>query len=460
MNLLKKTVVFMPHPPIIIKEIGGDEARGAKETIQGMEKLAKKIREIQPDTIIFVSPHGNAFSDATCILDGDVFEGSFYQFGHEHMTFQKTVEQSLTKKIVEVLQQERINTVLMTKELAQTYNIRTGLDHGVLVPMYFIDQEYDAYNIVHLTPGFTPLTDNYHIGQCIGNVIDDYMRETNQEILIVISGDLSHALKDSGPYAYHPDGQVFDHLVQKAIIEKNVNPLLELTPDFIENAAQCGLRPYLIGFGIMSKVIDVSKIISYEGPFGVGYLTGYLESGGSAQGDKRADAYVKLAKKSIEHYVQTGRKYTFEPEAFPAEFISKESKNKAGVFVSIHKYGQLRGCIGTIQPTQDNVIEEIIYNGISACASDPRFNPVVKSELADLEIKVDVLMPIEAIDDANKLDVSRYGVIVEQGRKRGLLLPNLEGIDSVKEQIHIAKQKAGINEGHYALFRFEVKRHG
>ncbi len=146
-------------------------------------------------------------------------------------------------------------------------------------------------------------------------------------------------------------------------------------------------------------------------------------------------------KKSIEHYVQTGRKYTFEPEAFPAEFISKESKNKAGVFVSIHKYGQLRGCIGTIQPTQDNVIEEIIYNGISACASDPRFNPVVKSELADLEIKVDVLMPIEAIDDANKLDVSRYGVIVEQGRKRGLLLPNLEGIDSVKEQIRIASKK-------------------
>ena len=459
MNTLNKIVMFMPHPPIIIKEIGGTEVEKARDTIHGMQTLALKVSHIQPDTIVFVSPHGNAFTDATCIFDGDKLEGDFKQFGAPEIGAKKTVNRSLTHKILEKLNQENIKTVQMTKALAKKYNIRNGLDHGALVPMHFIDYEYDTYDIVHITPGFTSLAQNYLIGQHIEQIINDYTRETGQVVLVIISGDLSHALKDSGPYAYHSDGPRFDACIQKAIQEKKVKPLLEMSPEFVDNAAQCGLRPYLIGFGILGEQIDRSEMISYEGPFGVGYLTGFIEEKKIDSKKKRMDEYVRLARKSIECYVKTHTKYIFEKEKFSDSFVQEALKQRSGVFVSIHKFGELRGCIGTIQGINENIIEEIIYNGISACSSDPRFNPIAKNELEDLEIKVDVLMPIEPIKSEEQLDVNTYGVIVEQGQKRGLLLPKLEGVETVKKQVEIAKQKAGIYKGSYALFRFKVERH-
>ena len=135
-------------------------------------------------------------------------------------------------------------------------------------------------------------------------------------------------------------------------------------------------------------------------------------------------------------------------------------KNKAGVFVSIHKNGQLRGCIGTILAVAKNIGEEIILNAISACSRDPRFDPVRADELAYLDISVDVLSIPEKIASKDDLDVKRYGVIVSQGNKKGLLLPDLEGIDDVDEQVSIAARKGRIDlQKPYQLERFEVFRH-
>jgi AmmeMemoRadiSam system protein A len=133
-------------------------------------------------------------------------------------------------------------------------------------------------------------------------------------------------------------------------------------------------------------------------------------------------------------------------------------KDKAGVFVSIHKFGSLRGCIGTFLPTTDSIAEEIIQNAISASTKDPRFRPITKDELPYLEVNVDVLSkPVPTTKE--ELDPKKYGVIVTQGYKRGLLLPDLDGVDTIDEQISIAKQKAGITTGEIELQRFEVIRH-
>ena len=133
---------------------------------------------------------------------------------------------------------------------------------------------------------------------------------------------------------------------------------------------------------------------------------------------------------------------------------------RAGTFVTLKKFGQLRGCIGTISPTAANIAEEIIQNAISAAVRDPRFPPVTASELKDLVYSVDVLGDTENIESPDQLDVKKYGVIVSSGHKRGLLLPNLDGIDNVEEQISIAMQKAGIRKGEKtSLQRFEVVRH-
>lgn len=165
---------------------------------------------------------------------------------------------------------------------------------------------------------------------------------------------------------------------------------------------------------------------------------------------------LQLAKKAIQAYLKNGE--IFDPQV---KFKSLNSQ-KAGCFVSIHLKGsnELRGCIGTILPTCKNLAYEIINNAISACR-DPRFLPISKEEIANLDISVDILSAPEPIDSEKLLDTKKYGVIVKSADGRtGLLLPDLEGVDDVGYQLEIARQKAGIlpNEK-VSLFRFQVHRY-
>lgn len=162
---------------------------------------------------------------------------------------------------------------------------------------------------------------------------------------------------------------------------------------------------------------------------------------------------VRLAKEAVELFVRDGA--VLKPEA-----ASPELQARAGVFVSLHKRGDLRGCIGTFEPTRKNVAEEIVANAISSATHDPRFSPVRPNELVDLDYSVDILTRPEPVDGVDQLDARLYGVIVEAGWRRGLLLPDLEGVDTAEQQIEICRMKAGIGAGEpVRLYRFEVKRY-
>lgn len=470
------SVFFMPHPPIIIPEIGGGQENMAIKTIQGMRELGQFAGKIKPKTIIYVTPHGNSFSNGTCILDENVLDGNFCDYGYPDIRFSKKVNRFLSTEIFNAFERADYIAVLMDKKLGREYGVKVCLDNGIMVPMHYIDQYYNDYEMVHITPGFTSLRENYYLGQLIQSVI----KEVDESVLLVCSGDLSHALMDEGPYDYHPSGDIFDKKIQQAIIDCDPLSLITMDNNIIEEAGQCGLRSFLIGFGYVDGVGHESKVISYEGPFGVGYLTGFLKENINKKNpsllkkiDKYAidlyekknsqeDDYIKLARKSIETYVKTFKKLNFEKvkDEFSDDFIEEVKDERSGVFVSIHTQGNLRGCIGTIYPSQDFLIEEIIYNSISACSKDPRFNAVEEWELLQIDIKVDVLGEPECIQSLEQLDVVKYGVIVEKGSKRGLLLPNLEGINSVDEQIEIAMNKANINSKEdMKLYRFQVIRH-
>ncbi len=163
---------------------------------------------------------------------------------------------------------------------------------------------------------------------------------------------------------------------------------------------------------------------------------------------------VELAKKTVEEYVRNGT-----VPSLPKE-LSPEMKAKAGVFVSIKKKGNLRGCIGTFIPYTENVASELIKNAISAATQDPRFEPVKEDELNDLQYSVDVLSPPEKVSNISDLDPKKYGVIVVHGSRKGLLLPDLEGVDSAEEQLRIAKMKAWIGPDEKVdIFRFTVSRY-
>ena len=225
--------------------------------------------------------------------------------------------------------------------------------------------------------------------------------------------------------------------------------------------------------GALDRREVIARRLSYEGTFGVGYgICEYLVQGENTHRNfkekheekerqrvkeemERQDAYVRLARRTIEHYART--KDVLEvPEGLPEEMY----KTCAGVFVSIKENGSLRGCIGTVQPAESSLAREIIYNAVSASSRDPRFSPIEPEELDRLTITVDVLGEVEKAGSLEDLDVKRYGVIVSNENGRGLLLPNLDGVDTVQEQIDIAKQKAGIGEQEeIQLERFQVVRH-
>ncbi|MEK6591060.1 MAG: AmmeMemoRadiSam system protein A [Nitrospinota bacterium] len=163
---------------------------------------------------------------------------------------------------------------------------------------------------------------------------------------------------------------------------------------------------------------------------------------------------VQLARETIELYIKTGKILS------PPSNLTDEMKGRAGTFVSIKKYGELRGCIGTFSPTQPNIAAEVIQNAISAATRDPRFPSVTPEELDVLYISVDVLTEPEKISSPDELDPKRYGVIVSKGWRKGLLLPDLEGVNTVEEQISIARRKAGILPGEEVeLMRFKVIRY-
>lgn len=169
---------------------------------------------------------------------------------------------------------------------------------------------------------------------------------------------------------------------------------------------------------------------------------------------KESHPLVKLAKDAIKEYVKNRRIIK------PPDDLAEEMKGQAGIFVSLKKRGQLRGCIGTFAPTAKNIAEEVIHNAISAATRDPRFLPVAPSELEEIDYSVDVLSEPEKIAGHEELDPKRYGVIVKCGMRKGLLLPDIEGVDTVEEQINIARSKAGIYpDEDVELYRFEVKRY-
>jgi len=243
--------------------------------------------------------------------------------------------------------------------------------------------------------------------------------------------------------------------------------------DFCDNAAECGLRSFIIMAGALDGKAVKSELLSYEGPFGVGYAVAAFEITGdddTRQFDRiynekeeqrlnrlkeNEDEYVRLARKSLESYILHNKKI-YRLDDLPKEMLNQ----KAGVFVSLKMNGQLRGCIGTIAPTTDSIADEIIQNAISAGLEDPRFSPVSERELDKLEYSVDVLGVSEPIKSMAELEPKKYGVIVSKGYKRGLLLPNLEGINTPQEQVNVALKKAGIKpDEDYEMERFEVIRH-
>lgn len=428
---------FAPHPPIILSEVGKGKEQEAKKTTEGMQQLARKIAELAPQTLVVLTPHSNA-SGILTIASNHHWNGSLSKFGYTDIQLTTQNNLSLVNRIT-----EEIGLSRRTLEM----------DHGTLIPLHYIQKEYNAFNVVLI--GVGPHRSEALLS--VSNHLGTLFQKQNEKILIVASGDLSHRLKEEGPYGWHPAGPMFDALVVKAFRENNLNQLKKIEPKIRENAAECGLNPFLVAYEMVQGSYGEMELISYEGPFGVGYLTAFLHCQQESN-----HPYVQVAREAVHQYIRTGKEIDSEKsltKILEKNWLKENLKKQAGVFVSLHLYGNLRGCIGTIMPAYDNLIDEIIQNAIASATKDPRFPHVELEELNDLSVKVDVLGEMEGVESTESLDPQKYGIMVESAYKRGVLLPDLEGIDTVAKQLEIVKQKAGIGQDEaMTIYRFEVQR--
>ncbi len=453
---------MVPHPPMIIPDIGKGSEKQIAETTRAYEKVADEIASLEPETIVITSPHSVIYSDYFHISPGRSAEGSFRQFRASKVCFSEKYDTELVSRIC---------------ELADEVNFPAGtlgerdqeLDHGTMVPLWFIRKKYQSGNIVRIGLSGLSLADHYRLGKIIARAAD----ETGKRVVIIASGDLSHKLQEYGPYGFSKEGPEYDRRIMDVCSRAAFGELFDFSETFCDKAAECGHRSFVIMAGAFDGLCVNARMLSHQDVTGVGYgictfhpgeksddrlfLKKYLEKIEKECREKAAnsDPYVRLARASVESWVRD-RKRIAVPELLPDDMLLR----RAGAFVSLHKNGQLRGCIGTILPSRKCIAEEIIYNAISACSRDDRFSPVTPEELSSLEISVDILGEPEPVDSAEELDVKKYGVIVSHGLRRGLLLPNLDGIDTVDEQIAIARRKGGISADEpYTLQRFEVVRH-
>ena len=453
---------MVPHPPMIIPQIGRGTEKQIQETIDAYRNVAREIASLKPETIIISSPHSVMYSDYFHISPGKNAAGDFSSFRAREVRFQESYDEELVSRICFLSDSENFP--------AGTLGERDrALDHGTMIPLYFIRQFYSGFHLVRLGLSGLPLADHYAFGRIIQQAVEDLDRRA----VFIASGDLSHKLQSYGPYGYAKEGPQYDARVMDVCSRAAFGELLDFDEAFCEKAAECGHRSFVIMAGALDGRAVEARQLSHQDVTGVGYgicvfhpagldeSRHFLEQQGngselSSNGAfVSSDPYVKLARESLESYILS-RKILNVPQDLPADLTSR----RAGAFVSIHEHGQLRGCIGTISPARSNLAEEIIYNAISASTRDPRFRPIRKEELPFLEINVDVLGEPEDIESEDDLDVKRYGVIVTNGLRRGLLLPDLDGVDTVRQQIAIAKQKAGIASFEkVSLQRFEVVRH-
>jgi len=443
-----------PHPPIIVHEIGLGRERGTQKTIDALEQVAREMAQHQPETAILISPHGPAQPDAFAILVGPRADGSLAAWDAPQVTFAFENDVEAASLIREEAQRAGVSLEPLERWRHRDSTGRwcDGLDWGCTVPLYYLRPGLAEAKLVPLCISYLEPQQHFALGQAVARASE----RLDKRVVIIASADLSHSL------AYGPMGALFDEMIERAIAEWDVRTVLEMDVSFRHEAAEDAVPSLSFLMGALDGLTVKPRVLSYEGPFGVGYLVAAIDIEGATEAEKPSASpgaeagshpLTRLAREAVETFVRHGR--VIEPEELSGEMLER-----AGAFVSIKKRGELRGCIGTLEATQANLALEVVRNAIDSATRDPRFQPVAPEELDQLSYSVDVLSPTEPVAGPEELDPKRYGVIVRLGLRRGLLLPDIEGVNTVEEQIAIVKTKAGIlPEESPELLRFTVRRY-
>lgn len=437
----------------MVPEVGREAIAEVRGSIDAMAELTRRIIQSGAETVVIISPHAPLSPDAFVAYHSQQLHADFANFRAPGTTVEFPIDEELLAGIV-------------TAAAAANYEVPAlegyKLDHGTAVPLYFLDRNGWQGQIVAMGYSFLSNQDHLKFGECIREAAESVGRA----VAFIASGDLSHRLKPEAPAGYNPSAFLFDEQVVDALSGNTPGQIIDIDPNLRRAAGECGYRSILVALGLTQSLPADCEVLHYEAPFGVGYLVAQLtnvkadsarEAGllTIAEHTSLEEELPALARSAVETFIRKGRQISVPENA--AEILAA----RAACFVSIKTLGgDLRGCIGTIEPVKERLGDELVANAISAATRDPRFSPVQENELSNLKYSVDILSAPEPATVAD-LDPAVYGVIVEDeaGLLRGLLLPAIDGVETVEQQVNIAARKAGIAPGTpLKLSRFRVDR--
>ncbi|HVU36535.1 MAG TPA: class III extradiol ring-cleavage dioxygenase family protein [Opitutaceae bacterium] len=426
---------LMPHAPILVRGIGRHHRAQVRATIAAMAEVARHAVAARPDAVVVVSPHSPRSGDAFGLWYGARLTGTFEQFGYSGDKVDLPFDRALAESIEAEAARRGVRTWRIEEDT---------LDHGATVPLSFLRAaEWRGPTVI----AGLPEPGSGHLDE-FGRAIAAAACLVGRRVALIASGDMSHRLLPSAPLGYAEEGPRFDRLFVDLLRHGNPKAIQRIDAELLESAGEDVVEPTRVvlaasGFGTQHR-----SVLSYEGPFGVGYGVAILsepdEAAGPATGalPRVLTTFAELpslARASVTAYLQGG------PEAAPCTAADELAENH-GVFVTLRlSDGELRGCQGVTSAPAGNLVSLTWEVARGAAFRDTRFSPLGADELPFVHFSISILSALEPVVSLAELDPAHYGVLVatDDGR-RGLLLPGIAGIDTIAEQLDIARQKGGI----------------
>jgi len=443
----------MPHAPILVPEVGRERLQPAAASVAAMKLAATRLAARQPQAVVVISPHSPRKSGAFGLWGGSRLWGSFHQFGAPSVVVELPNDLRLRAEVIVQARQMGLRTWDIPNE---------SLDHGALVPLwYFANAGWSGPTVVLSlnNPGEGQLSE-------LGRALASAVARLNLRVALVASGDMSHRLTPDAPAGYEPRGRDFDDQFIACLRRGAYGELKLLDSDLQELAGEDVLDSTLVGLAAVDWQATGHEVLSYEGPFGVGYGVAVLFDAEAAVARTDEAAQEERCRQVWAETLPRVARDALRAALFETAEIVPPAENdclavRRGVFVTIlGPRGELRGCVGTLSPKCRNVVEETRHAVRAAAFSDGRFAPVTAEEFPGLRLEVHVLAPLEDVASETEFGPGHYGVVVTTADGReGCLLPGIPEVRTVQQQIDLARRKGGIQRGERVrLQRFETAK--
>lgn len=440
---------WMPHAPVLVPGVAeGARARAVRRSMDAMGEVSRRVVEARPAVVVLITPHAQREGWAYGLYRGETIHGSLDRFGVRDVHVEFPGAGAFTGLVQDSAERRGLELRWLPGD---------ELDHGAVVPLWHLrDAGWGGRTLViglnqSEGPGHTDL----------GQAIAEAARLGTVPIVVIASGDMSHRLMPGAPAGYDPGAARFDAALVDCVREGRLSAIRDLDPWVREMAAEDSVDSIWVAAAAVDWRSDRHEVLSYEGPFGVGYGVGVLHSERRTE-ETSADPeggreLVGVARRSIASAFAGGGPGV--PPELPHNGVAGERR---AVFVTIHGVrGDLRGCVGSLTPHCHCAAEEVWHLARDAAFRDGRFRPLRRDELVEIRLEVSVLDELEPARTTDELDPVRYGVVVDAGDgRRGVLLPGVEGIDTVARQLEIARRKAGIGADEpVRMWRFTARRY-